>query len=75
VTQYNPFFWGAVFALEWVLLLAYISLVTGFVVISVVSGLLALGLAVSLIIIKPKRLISNQYYTEGAETWTRSATA
>lgn len=75
VTQYNPFFWGAVLGLELFLLALYIALESGFLILGSLFGLISLALVVTLIVVKPKRLIHNPYYTEGAKAWTRSATA
>jgi hypothetical protein len=75
VTQYNPFFWGAVLGLELFLLALYIALESGFLILGSLFGLIGLALVVTLIVVKPKRLIRNPYYSEGAKAWTRSATA
>jgi hypothetical protein len=79
VTQYNPFFWAAVLTLEMFLLLLYIAFESGFLILGGLFGLISLGLVITLIVLKPKRLIRNPYYTEGvqqgAQAWTRSATA
>jgi hypothetical protein len=79
VTQYNPFFWAAVLALELFLLLLYIAFESSFLILGGLFGLTSLGLVITLIVLKPKRLIRNPYYTEGvqqgAQAWTRSATA
>jgi hypothetical protein len=75
VTQYNPFFWGAVLGLELFLLALYIALESSFLILGSLFGLISLALVVTLIVVKPKRLIRNPYYTEGAQAWTRSATA
>ena len=79
VTQYNPFFWATVLALALFLLSLYIAVVSGFHILSGLFGLISLALVITLIVLKPKRLIRNPYYTEeaqqGAHAWTRSATA
>ena len=75
MTQYNPFFWGAVMALEFSLFLLYIACINGFLILGGLFGLTSLALIVTLIIVKPKRLTRNPYYAEGVNEWTRSATA
>ena len=75
VTQYNPFFWGAALTLIISLFLLYVSIATGYFFFCGMFGLLSLALAVTLIVVKPKRLIRNPYFTEGVQQWTRSATA
>jgi hypothetical protein len=75
VTRYNPFFWAGVLALGLSLLLLYVSLVTEFIILGVLFGLLSLALIVTLILVKPKRLTHNPYYSEGVQQWTRSLTA
>jgi hypothetical protein len=75
VTQYNPFFWGAVLALIVSLFLFYVSFATDFIIFCGMFGMLSLALVITLIVVKPKRLTRNPYYTEGAQQWTRSATA
>lgn len=75
VTQYNLFFWGALLALVVSLFLFYISFATDFIIFCGMFGMLSLALIITLIVVKPKRLTRNPYYTEGAQQWTRSATA
>jgi hypothetical protein len=79
VTQYNPFFWAAVLALELFLLALYVAAESGFLILGGLLGLICLALVITLIVVKPKRLTRNPYYTEGAQqgaqAWTRSATA
>jgi hypothetical protein len=75
VTQYNPMFWGALLGLEVSLLLLYVCLRAEITILWLLFALVALAAGITLIVAKPKRLISNQHYVEGEQRWTRRATA
>jgi hypothetical protein len=75
VTQYNTLFWGALLGLEVSLLLLYVCFQAEITILWLLFALLALGSGITLIIAKPKRLISNQHYVEGEQRWTKRATA
>lgn len=75
VTHYNPLFWGALTGLELSLILLYVCFQADILILWLLFGLLALGLAITLIVAKPKRLISNRHYVEGEQRWTKRATA
>jgi hypothetical protein len=75
VTHYNPLFWGALIGLELTLILLYVCFQAGILILWLFFALLALGLGVTLIVTKPKRLVSNRHYSEGGQQWTKRATA
>jgi hypothetical protein len=74
VTQYNLIFWVAAASLVLITFLGYLSFQADLMILCYFFAVIAAGLVICLIALKPKRLAENPHYQE-VQQWTRKATA
>jgi len=75
VTRYNPIFWASLLALLLSVFFAYLSLQADSIAFLFFFGLISLAAIVTMLIAKPKRLVSNPYYLEEPQQWIRRTIA